>query len=215
MTWAEKFVKWFKEGKEDSETILGIPWDVEMEKFEENDVIVASHPKIPYKIGVFVTSEFANLHIDPGITTDAMDLADRMRIYKKLLHINTDLNLLKTGLMGDEDSVVITVDLDLVSVNKQEFNDALTLLIMGATKLIEVLDIADEVTEAMMERNAAYIIDKLEKGETKEMIMLFLTKRVGLETEYAENFVEKIIELYEEDQKQANGVKPAPDNLYR
>jgi len=217
--WIEKIAKWFQEGNEDSKTLLGIPWDVETHKDDETDVLVATHPKIPYKIGVIFSQQFASLHIDPGVRTDALDVAERMRIYKRLLHINTDLNQMKTGLLGNEDQVIITVDLNLASLSKKEFNDALTLLIMGAARLIEALELTDELSNSLMERNAQLIIEKLNKGESREEILDFLIHRVGLEKDYAEQFLKNVIEFKEKDDNKAeseNGdEKPPPERMYR
>jgi hypothetical protein len=201
--WIEKISTWFKDGTEGSKTLLGIPWDVEVVKDDEHDVIVATHPKIPYKIGVLISPEFASLHIDPGIYTDAMDVAERMKIYKRLLHINTDLNQMKTGLLGIEDQVILTVDLNLVSLSKGEFNDALTLLVMGGARVIEALELTDDLAKSMMERNAAMIIEMMEKGETREQILDFLIHRVGLEKKYAEDFMKNVAKLVETKEEEA------------
>lgn len=217
--WIEKIEQWFKEGKEESKTLLGIPWDTEIESNEEHKVVIATHPKIPYKIGVILTPQFASLHIDPGVYTDALDVAERMKIYKRLLHINTDLNQMKTGLLGNEDQIIITVDLNLTSLSKSEFNDALTLLVMGAARMMEALELTDELSNAMMQRNAALIIEKLEQGETKEQVLEFLIHRVGLEKQYAEAFLYNVLELKKAQEEEAGEgteeeVKPAPDRMY-
>ena len=217
--WMDKIAKWFRDGSENSKTLLGIPWDVEIVQDGEHDVIVATHPKIPYKIGVLINPQFASLHIDPGIYTDAMDVAERMKTYKRLLHINTDLNQMKAGLLGNEDQVILTVDLNLVSLSKGEFNDALTLLVMGGARVIEAMELTDDLANSRMERNAAMIIEKMEKGETEKQILEFLIHRVGLEKAYAEEFMKNVTKMVEIDQEK-NGVSEeeedeATENLYR
>ncbi len=212
MKWTEQFTKWFEAGKEESETLLDIPWDTDVKvQDEEHELIIATHPKIPFNIEVYVTKHFASLYIDPGIPTDAMDLAERMRIYKKLLHINTDLNLMKAGLVGNEDRVVIAVDLDLASLNKKEFNDALTSLIIGGERMVETMGLTKELSEYMMERHAQMVITKLQEGESKEEVMDFLVHRVGLETEYAEEFMNRVAEIMQQaEDSQPGSSSPGP-----
>ena len=223
-SWTVKIGTWLKEGKEDSKTILGIPWDTEVQRNEEieQDIILATHPKFPYRIGISIAKQFASLHIDPGILTDALDVKERMRIYKKLLHINTEFNQMKTGLLGIEDQIIISVDLNLFSLSKTEFNDALTLLVMGAARMIEDLGLTEDLSASMMERNAGLIMQKLAKGETREEVLEFLIQRVGLNREYAEKLLENVVKAMEAEAQKEEGeaapqpeVKPAPETLYR
>ncbi len=222
--WTDKIETWMKEGKEDSKTILGIPWDTEVQKSEDRNVIISSHPKFPYRIGIHVTKEFASLHIDPGILTDALDVKERMRIYKRLLHINTEFNQMKTGLLGNEDQIIISVDLNLAALNKTEFNDALTALVMGAARMIEDLGLTEDLSAAMMERNAQLILEKLNQGETRDQILEYLIHRVGLEADYAKQLMENVMKMVatQEGEGKEEGesvpdqkTEPAPDRMYR
>jgi hypothetical protein len=193
MEWTEKFKQWLEQGEEGAEKLLEYPWDVEVKQIEGDtpkDLIIASHPKIPFNIEVVVGTHFANLVINPVIPTDAMDSTERMRIYKKLLHLNTDLNLMKAGLIGYDDNPVIQVDLDLESLNEDEFNDALTLVIVGAHNMIKILGLADEMQEFMLQRYKALVAQKVQDGETKDKIMDFLVNRGGLDKGSAQTIVD-------------------------
>ena len=214
--WTEMFSNWLKEGKEDSESLLDIPWDLEMKKVEgtENDLIVATHPKIPFNIEVVVSKHYANLVINPIVPTDALDVPERMRLYKKLLHLNTDLNLMKAGLVGYDDNPVIQVDLDLNSLSKQEFNDALTLLVVGAHNLIKILDLTKEMEEYMVNKYKAIVSEKLAAGESKEQILEFLTERAGLQPNDAKAFLEQMIALLEKNGKAPKDEGPSPGPMY-
>jgi hypothetical protein len=214
--WTEMFSNWLKEGKEDSESLLDIPWDLEIKKVEgtENDLIVATHPKIPFNIEVVVSKHYANLVINPIVPTDALDVPERMRLYKKLLHLNTDLNLMKAGLVGYDDNPVIQVDLDLNSLSKQEFNDALTLLVVGAHNLIKILDLTKEMEEYMVNKYKAIVSEKLAAGESKEQILEFLTERAGLQPNDAKAFLEQMIALLEKNGKAPKDEGPSPGPMY-
>ncbi len=214
--WTQMFIDWLKEGNENSESLLDIPWDMEVKKVEgtENDLIVATHPKIPFNIEVVVTKHYANLVINPIIPTDALDVPERMRVYKKLLHLNTDLNLMKAGLIGYDDNPVIQVDLDLHSLSKQEFNDALTLLVVGAHNLVKILDLTKEMEEFMVNKYKTIVAEKLASGETKEQILEFLTDRAGLQPADAKTFLDQMIALLEKNGKADKDAGPNPGNMY-
>jgi len=216
MEWTEKFRNWLEQGREGAEKLLEYPWDVEVKEIEGDppkDLIIASHPKIPFNIEVVVGKHFANLVINPIIPTDAMDATERMRIYKKLLHLNTDLNLMKAGLIGYDDNPVIQVDLDLESLNEQEFNDALTLVIVGAHNMIKILGLANEMQEFMLQRYKAIVTSKLTDGETKDTILDFLMNRGGLDRDSAQKIVDLTMEeiaqnVEEQDKKDVSGPGP-------
>lgn len=181
--------------------MLDIPWDIELSHEESHDTITATHPKIPIPINIHVTPQFAHITMDSGIPTDAMDVEDRMRLYKKLLHMNTSLVLMKTGLMGEEHRVVIAVDLDLASLNKSEFNDALTALIFGAPGVIDALGVTDELGERMISKVAEMVAEMISGGESEKKVLNYLIHRVGMEDEVAKEFMKTLLESIERSNK--------------
>jgi hypothetical protein len=184
MEWTEVISTWLREGSENAENLLDYPWDIEIKEVEgslERELVIATHPKFPFNIEVMISRHFTNLVINPVIPTDALPAEDRMRIYKKLLHLNTDLNLMKAGLVGYDDQPVIQADLDLKSISKHEFNDALTLLMVGAQNLVNILGLQEKVQEFMVERFKQFVALKMASGETEEKILDFLTTRGGLD----------------------------------
>jgi hypothetical protein len=203
MQWTEIISTWLKEGEDGADKLLDYPWDIEIKPVEgpiEREVVIATHPKIPFNVEVVVSKHFTNLVINPLIPTDALPAEDRMRLYKKLLHLNTDINLMKAGLVGYDDQPIIQADLDLESISKHEFNDALTLLIVGAQNLINILGLQEKVQNFMVERFRQFVALKLESGETEDDILDFLINRGGLEKDVAK-------ELYKQVTKVVNGVE--------
>lgn len=192
--WAETIKKWLEEGKDNSKDLIGLPWDIDVGEEDNYHYIVAQHPKIPFAITIYINEYFANLYIITNIETDSMELVDRMHIYKSLLHMNSDSNLFKVGLMGNTDKIVNAVDLDLKSLGKAEFNDALSALVAGTYKVIQDLDLQDDFENQMFERLADMILQKLNEGMTKDEVREFLTRRVGMDKEEAESLVNSIIE---------------------
>ncbi|MGA1848334.1 MAG: hypothetical protein ACMUHB_03245, partial [Thermoplasmatota archaeon] len=85
------------------------------------------------------------------------------------------------------------VDLDLESLNEHEFNDALTLVIVGAHNMIKILGLADEMQEFMLQRYKALVAQKVQEGETKDSILDFLINRGGLDQGSAQTIVDLTI----------------------
>ena len=89
---------------------------------------------------------------------------------------------------------------------------------MGVARMIQDLDLIDDLTNAMIERNATLIADKLKKGESRDDVLAFLIHRVGLNREYAEQLVDDVLRALaagdEEEPESGSYVNPAPDNLY-
>ncbi len=217
MDWTKQFSEWLEQGKDGAEHLLDYPWDIELKDVPTDppkDLIVASHPKIPFHIEIVVGKHFANLVINPIIPTDALETTERMRLYKKLLHLNTDLNLMKAGLVGYDDIPVIQVDLDLESLNKLEFNDALTLLIIGAHNMVKILGITTEMENFMLNRFKAIVTEKSQEGDSKETILEFLIERGGLDKNSAETIVSMTLKEMEADKETPLNEDDGPGPMY-
>ena len=190
--WTPKVRKWLEEGKDDAEEIVDIPWDIALEEREKYDYIRASLPSIPFSIDIHVGEEFIALYLDMKYSTDVMDVKEKMRLYKKLLLMNRDFNTMKTTLSGDEDSIVICVDLDLASLNKTEFSNALSSLVLGSTQVIKILDMGDEIYKFMMARTMLAIAEMHRGGKSKSDIKAYLLNRVGVDEEMATTMISKL-----------------------
>ena len=193
MAMIERIAMWLEEGEEDAEKLLDMPWDVVVKRDDEEDMISATHPKIPFPIMLYVSKHFVQLYMDPGIATDTMDVAERMRTYRKLLHINTDYNLMKIGLVGEEHRIVVEVDLDVETLDKQTFNAALTVLIFGTTHVVKSLGLTEELTKLMFERTAEMVYEMLKEGASKDDIKEFLELRVGMDKKDAVTLLENML----------------------
>ncbi|MCD6383528.1 MAG: DNA-binding protein [Thermoplasmata archaeon] len=202
-SWAEKIKKWLEEGRDSSKELVGLPWEVKEERMGDMNLIVAQHPKVPFPIYVKVGGGFSSLFIDLGIETDAMDVKERMKIYKKLLKVNGQLNLFKVALGGDEENVIAMVDLDLTSLSREEFNDALTALLIGSYSVISSLGLSEEFQKSLMERLKGMVLERMKRGESMKEIEDFLVKKVGMERNEAEEILEEIGKMVDEEEVSA------------
>jgi len=193
--WFSTIKDWLQQGDDSSKNLVDLPWEIVKEGTEDDyKYLYAEHPRVPFRIIIYVNPYFANMYIVTDIETDALDIKDRMKIYKELLHMNSDSNLYKVGLMGNSDNIIVAVDLDLASLNKEEFNDALTALVMGTYKVIETLGLEEEFEEEFLKNLAYIIIDMLNSGKTHEEVEEFLVKRVGLTKDDASQLLKTILD---------------------
>jgi len=185
----EAILEWLRTGRDEAEDIVDLPWEIK--KVGENQYI-AEHPKIPFLLNVIFANGFIRLAVPSGIETIAMRLEERLKTYHTLLVLNERMNLLKFTLSGMNDEIILRVDLDEKSLGKEEFNDALTALLVGMNVLMDSLGLTEEFQEAIFERLSMMIIERLQKGMSEAEIMDFLVKKVGMTKEEAKALLKEI-----------------------
>ncbi|WP_456367939.1 DNA-binding protein [Thermococcus sp.] len=191
-------LEWLKAGRDDAEDIVDLPWNV---KEVGKDHYIAEHPKIPFSLHVIFMDGFIRLAVPTGIETLAMRLEEKVKVYHTLLVLNERMNLLKFTLSGMNDEIVIRVDLDEKSLGKEEFNDALTSLLVGMNVLMDSLGLTQEFQEIIFERLALMVMERLQGGQSESEIIEFLTKKVGLSREDAEALLHDLKKAIKEDER--------------
>ena len=194
----ENVLEWLKAGSDDATDIVDLPWSIK--EIKEN-YYVAEHPKMPFLLNVVFSDNFVYLIISTGIETASLESQERLKMYRILLLLNEKINLLKFTLSGMNEEIVIRVDLDRKSLGKGEFNDALTALLIGLNEMVSALNIEKEFQEAVFERIALMVLDRLSKGASNEDILLFLVKKVGLSREDAKALLDEILKSQKRPEK--------------
>ncbi|MDK2854269.1 MAG: hypothetical protein PWQ92_1163 [Thermococcaceae archaeon] len=183
-------LKWLEEGHDNARDIVDLPWKVT--KTAEN-FYVAEHPKIPFVLNIVITDEFVHLIVPLGLETVALELPERLKVYHTLLVLSDKLNLIKFCITGMNEEITLRVDLDRKTLGKEEFNDALTSLLIGLNQVVTALGLEEEFARAVFERLALVVLERLEKGAKKEDILNFLVIKVGMDPKDAKEFLETII----------------------
>ena len=180
-----EIVQWLREeGKGDR--LIDLAWDVD--EVDEN-FLQASHPDLPFTIGIQFADRFVGLLLLTDLETAVMDPEKRLEIYRKLLIFNDENPMVKAMLSGRNDVVAFRTDMDLVSLSKEEFNDALiTLLIAYRAFRREILGITPEEE---MEKIIEFIASELREKSEDEVVKM-LVERGGLSEEDAKELVDKI-----------------------
>ena len=191
--WADKFVKWFEEEIADSDKPLDEHWEVEIGEENGRKLIRASSPYRPYSVLVEVGKRFATLKIKTGVETAILDSHERLKIYRSLLLLNNKWRMVKYALVGEDEEIVIITDLDLVSLSRDEFSDALTVTLFAMNDLVKKLNLEDIYEEAQLIHVADLILQKAKSGKSKEEIVSFIAKTYKLSKDIAEEIVSEIL----------------------
>lgn len=197
--WADKFVKWFEEEIADSDKPLDEHWEVEIGEENGRKLIRASSPYRPYSVLVEVGKRFATLKIKTGVETAILDSHERLKIYRSLLLLNNKWRMVKYALVGEDEEIVIITDLDLVSLSRDEFSDALTVTLFAMNDLVKKLNLEDIYEEAQLIHVADLILQKAKSGKSKEEIVSFIAKTYKLSKDIAEEIVSEILKEEKED----------------
>jgi len=182
--WKDKFVKWFEEEIANSDKPLDEHWDVEVEEIEDEILIKATSPKTPYSVYVHISKGFASLQIYTGIETAVMEIKERLKIYRTLLLLNGRWRMAKYIIGGDNDEIIIHTDLDLVSLSREEFSDALTATLFALNDMVERLGFSEDYMVKWVSHLLQIVEEKLEEESERE-VEEYLMKTFGMTKEMA------------------------------
>ncbi len=182
-------LSWLTNGKDDARDIVDLPWKVEE---IEKDAYLAEHPSVPMHLMVIFSENFVHLVVPTTIETENMDPETKIEVYKRLLMLNDKLHMMKYTIGGENGQIRLRVDLAKSTLGKSEFNDALTALVLGVLAGVMALGIEKEFMEKVLARIVMMLVERIEKGESEEELMNFLTVKVGMDVRDAKNLLEQV-----------------------
>ena len=185
----EKVIGWLEE-ENGGKRLVNQKWEIS--PIEDSDIIMASTEDLPFSIGIEVTDRFVNLVIYTGIETAVIPNQERLKLYRDILLLNNENQMMKFLLAGREETIGIRVDLDIMSLGKTEFDDALSSLIIGAEALRTALSSDSNDTDKDKENDIVNIISsELESGRSADSIINDLVS-AGMQKEDAVAIVKEI-----------------------
>lgn len=170
-------IEWLRSGSDDANDIVDLPWEVRQ---LEPGLYIAEHPKMPFTLMVSFGDGFVRLLVPMGLETFSMTKDEKLKVYHALLRLNVEINLMKFLLMGMNDDVYLAVDLDTSNLDKAEFNDALSALLVGLLSAVSALNLEEEFEALLKERVLAMVYERLRNGASREELLDFLVSRVGM-----------------------------------
>lgn len=196
-------LEWLREGTDTAEDIVDLPWTL---KELQPGAYVAEHPRMPFSVLVTFSDEFVHLLVPLGLETFSMSKDDKLKVYHALLRLNDQVNLMKFTLAGMDDEVYLRVDLDKKTLGKEEFNDALTSLLIGLLSAISALGLEQAFQQEVFDRIVAMVLERLQKGATREELMRFLTVKVGMPEKDAKDLLDQIFKVKKEVEEQERDI---------
>lgn len=170
MEWAQKVIKWFEGATNDRNSmVINDMWTVKNDKDSPSRLMVA-HDFIPFSFMVDVGNQVMNLNLYTQIETATWPINDRLKLYRDLLIRNDESIFVKFILAGRNDAVALRMDLNLVYLNKTEFNDSLEAMIDGGYWLLNKLDISEK-EEILMKTIIGNIQNRLVEGSDEKRII--------------------------------------------
>ncbi len=186
-----QIIGWLKEGRDDAKDIVDLPWTVTRTGAGH---YLAEHPKMPFVLNLVFGEGFVYLLVPLGFETLTLSNDERLKVYHTLLRLNEGINLLKFTLSGMNDEIVLRVDLDRKTLGKGEFNDALTVLLIGINEVVQALGLEEDFAQSIFEHVINMVLERIENGATEGELMAFLTGKVGMSREDAKTLLDRIFE---------------------
>ena len=188
-TTKDEVIKWL-EGKDHSTgNLVDIPWKIQ----DLGKYLVLENEKIPFSIYLAFEDTVLRIFLRTGIETAVIDIQERLGIYRTLLLLNRQLDLVKFMLDGMNEEVISRVDLEMVSMNKEELNVGLNTLLSSLYLMVRALKLEKEFQEKVSERMMLMIQEMINQGKSREDIKTFLVTRIGMSKDDSEKIINQLL----------------------
>ncbi|AFL95258.1 hypothetical protein CL1_1055 [Thermococcus cleftensis] len=196
-------LEWLREGDDTAQDIVDLPWSV---REVQPGTYLAEHPRMPFSLLVVFSEGFVHLLVPMGLETFSMSNNEKLRVYHTLLRLNDQVNLMKFTLSGMDDDVYLRVDLDKKTLGKDEFNDALTALLIGLMSAVSAMGLEEAFEREIFDRIVGMVLERVERGASRDELMRFLTVKVGMSVEDAKNLLNEVFAAKKEIDGQGEDV---------
>ncbi len=193
---AELIEKWLKEGSDDADNIIDLPWEVdkEVDKEDGSILMVAKHLRFPIPLLFRVDDYNTTIILQINYATDSLDSKERMEIYRNLLKINTEIPYVKVGLVGEDLYVVLVGEIETKAVDHDLLNDYMEVLMNGLYKVASSLNLEEDLLNITLENIVSFVDNKKKSGMKKSEIEEYLAKKLGMPKKQVSEIVNKIYE---------------------
>lgn len=182
-------IQWLASGDETSTNLVDIPWKVrDLDKF-----LVLESDKVPFSLFLSFEEKIVKIFFRTGIETAVLENQPRLAIYRTLLLLNRQIDLVKFMLDGMNEEVVSRVDLELEGLSKVELNEGLNTLLSSIYLMIRALKLEEQFQAEITQRMVMMVQDMVSQGKSRDDIENYLVAKVGLSKEDAEILLNKLI----------------------
>ena len=159
-------IQWLAGGDETSTNLVDIPWKVrDLDKF-----LVLESDKVPFSLFLSFEEKTVKIFFRTGIETAVLENQPRLAIYRTLLLLNRQIDLVKFMLDGMNEEVVSRVDLELEGLTKAELNEGLNTLLSSIYLMIRALKLEEQFQAEVTQRMVMMVQDMINQGKRNTMI---------------------------------------------
>ncbi len=194
MDYKAEIKKWLTSGTGAKNDILDMIWNVK----ESGENLIAEHPKIPYTLFIEFHENFISLIISTGLETALLESPQRLDICRKLLILNDNVNFVKFAISGENEEIVLKGELDLSSLDKKEFSDAIMAMITSLYIMVREFKLEEDFSKRVTDHIISMVNEKIKEGESRDELLGFLIKKVGLNENDANAILDELIKKGEE-----------------
>ncbi|WP_393970858.1 hypothetical protein OXIME_001100 [Oxyplasma meridianum] len=179
---------WLEKGTDDSKSLVGMKWKIE----EGDNYMVLMNEKVPFVIYMAYFDNYLEIFMKTGIETAVMENQPRLAVYRSLLILNRQVDLVKFMIDGMNEEIVLRADFEISSFTREELEDALNILLSSMYVLVRTLKLEDQFNRIISERMFMMVQEMLDQGKSAEDVKNYLVTKVGLSNEDAEQVVNKL-----------------------
>ena len=166
-----------------------VPWKIQ----QFQNYAILENDKVPFSVYLIFENDIMRIFLKTGIETAVLENQDRLSIYRTLLLLNRQLDLVKFMLDGMNEEVVSRVDLELDALSKNELNVGLSTLLSSLYLMVKALKLEDEFQAGVVERMVLMVKDMLKQGKSTDEIKEYLTEKMGLTADQAQSVIDQIV----------------------
>ncbi|MCW6168655.1 MAG: hypothetical protein LVQ96_02825 [Thermoplasmatales archaeon] len=185
----QEVLSWLSGGDEKSGNLVDVPWKIQ--QFQKYAIL--ENDKVPFSVYLIFENDIMRIFLKTGIETAVLENQERLSIYRTLLLLNRQLDLVKFMLDGMNEEVVSRVDLELDELSKNELNVGLSTLLSSLYLMVKALKLEDEFQAGIVERMVLMVKDMLKQGKSKDDIKQYLTEKMGLTADQAQSVIDQIV----------------------
>lgn len=185
----QEVLGWLSGGDEKAGNLVDVPWKIQ--QFQKYAIL--ENDKVPFSVYLIFENDIMRIFLKTGIETAVLENQDRLSIYRTLLLLNRQLDLVKFMLDGMNEEVVSRVDLELDALSKNELNVGLSTLLSSLYLMVKALKLEDEFQAGVVERMVLMVKDMLKQGKSTDEIKEYLTEKMGLTADQAQSVIDQIV----------------------
>lgn len=171
-------------------SLIDLEWSVK----RTGNIFIIQNEKVPFTILLVFGEKTMNLIVDTGIETAVLENQKRLTLYRSLLILNRQVELVKFMLDGMNENVFARVDIELEGVTRNIMDESLNTLLSALYLMVRALNLEDEFNKMVVDRMVDTINTMSSEGKSRDDIVKYLVEHVGFPQKDAERVVDEILQ---------------------